>query len=336
MKTLAVVSLSVLISGPVLLAQSVISAKSGLVHYVEGDVQSGGAPVVVKTGSYVELKEKQTLTTREGRAEVLLTPGALLRLGENSSLRMITNRLIDTRMELEAGSAVIEAAELGRDHGVTMVVAQASVVLRKKGIYRFDTAPAKLRVFDGEALVEDGHGKTLVSGGKMLALDGSAQVAHFDRNDTDELDRWSRRRGELIARANVSAANSLRQSGYSLYSSAWGWNPYYGMWTFLPYRGSLSSPYGYRYWSPVSVAQFFYTPRSSYSGGYSGGNYSSGSSGSGYSSMPASSSGYSGAADSASSAAPSHSVSTSASGSASSSIGQSGGSSGGGGGGHHR
>ena len=50
-------------------------------------------------------------TTEEGLAEVLLPPGFTLRLGENSSIRMITNRLIDTRVELSTGSAIVDALE---------------------------------------------------------------------------------------------------------------------------------------------------------------------------------------------------------------------------------
>ena len=84
------------------LAQSVISARSGLIHYVEGQVYLGDQPVETKFGSFPEVKENGQLRTEDGRAEVLLTPGVFLRLGENSSFRMVTNRLIvDTRNALK-------------------------------------------------------------------------------------------------------------------------------------------------------------------------------------------------------------------------------------------
>ena len=35
----------------------------------------------------------------------------LLRMGDNASLKMLTNRLIDTRLELLSGSHIVEAAE---------------------------------------------------------------------------------------------------------------------------------------------------------------------------------------------------------------------------------
>src|SRR4051812_40320972 len=65
-------------------AQSVISAHSGLIHYVEGQTFLDSNPVEVKISKFPEMKENMELTTKDGRAEVLLNPGAFLRVGENS------------------------------------------------------------------------------------------------------------------------------------------------------------------------------------------------------------------------------------------------------------
>ena len=67
------------------LAQSVISAKSGLIHYVEGRVLLAGEPVESHLGTFPDIKENAQLRTEEGRAEVLLTPGVVLRIGESSA-----------------------------------------------------------------------------------------------------------------------------------------------------------------------------------------------------------------------------------------------------------
>ena len=79
--------------------QSVISARSGLVHYVEGQVTIDDKAVDVKYSQFPEVKENQVLKTEDGRAEVLLNPGVFLRVAENSSFRMVSNRLTDTRVE---------------------------------------------------------------------------------------------------------------------------------------------------------------------------------------------------------------------------------------------
>jgi FecR protein len=257
-------------------AQPVISAKSGLLSYVEGQVKLNDQPVEFSTTRFADVKENSIVTTLDGRAEVLLTPGVTLRMGENSSLRMITNRLVDTRVELLTGSAVVEADMISKDTSVTVVVQQGSVALPKAGLYRFDAAPAEVKVFKGDAEVEIAGQTKVVSSAHMLSLaTETASIEKFDTEDTDALDRWSHRRGSYLAMANTSAARSLVSSGSVPYtwgmmgcSSAWGYNNYYGMMTFIPCTGSLWSPYGYRFWSPYSIrGAYWVNPPVLYGGG---------------------------------------------------------------------
>src|SRR5262249_1429144 len=70
-------------------AQSVISARSGLIHYAEGRVLLDGKPVEVKLTAFPQIKDNVALSAEDGRAEVLLNPGVFLRIGENSAVRMI-------------------------------------------------------------------------------------------------------------------------------------------------------------------------------------------------------------------------------------------------------
>ncbi len=247
-------------------AQPVISAKSGLLSYVEGQVTLNDQAVEYSTTRFADVKENSIVKTEDGRAEVLLTPGVTLRMGENSSLRMITNRLVDTRVEMLSGSAVVEADMIAKDTNVTVVVGQASVALPKAGLFRFDVSPAQLKVFKGDAEVEVAGQTKLVSGAHMLSLASeSASIEKFDTEDTDSLDRWSHRRGSYLAMANTSAARSLVSSGGVPYawgmagcSSAWGYNSYYGMMTFIPCSGSLWSPYGYQFWSPYAIGRAYW------------------------------------------------------------------------------
>jgi hypothetical protein len=330
------------------LAQPVISAKSGLISYVEGKVYLSDQIVEPSPTHFPDVKENALVRTAEGRAEVLLTPGVVLRLGENSSFKMLTNRLIDTRLELLTGSAVVEADEIAKDTNVTLVCKDGTVLLGKKGLYRFDTAPARLKVFDGLATVQIAGQLVEVAGGKMLVLGGAiASVEKFNKEDTDNLDNWSRRRGELVAMANVSAAKQVHDSGCAGLSfvtptstsqpcpsnpcaPGWRYNPWYGLITYIP-CGTAWSPYGYRYWSPQNVARAYYMPPpvNRGSGGYGGG--------AAYPTMAPTSGGYSGtvaAAPSGSSGPSMSSGSTAASSAGSSSVGH--GSSAGGNGGRGR
>jgi hypothetical protein len=252
-------------------AQPVISAKSGVIAYVEGKVFLGDQAVEYSVTKFPEMKEGAVVRTEDGRAEILLTPGVALRLGENASLKMITNRLIDTRLELVSGSAVIEADEIGKDNNVTIVSGSASVALSKAGIYRIDSTPGSVKVFKGQAEVSLNGEVIPVGSGRMMMLTGAkASVEKFNTEETDALDNWSHRRGEYLAMANASAAKSIRDSGgYGSYGNygpgigagclnSWAFNQWYGLYTYMPCRGSLYSPYGYRFWSPLTVMNAYY------------------------------------------------------------------------------
>jgi FecR protein len=253
-------AVALLLAGIPASGQQVISARSGLVSYVEGQVYMGNQLVDPQFGHFPTLGENAILRTQEGRAEMLLNPGVFLRLSENSSVKMITNRLIDTRLELLQGSAVVEADQIAKDNNVTLVANEAAISMTKAGVYRVDAEPGSLKVYSGDAQVQRGDQYVNVTGGKMLNLaDEAASVQKFDTKDTDALDRWSERRGEYAAVANVSAAKSMLDNGGGMLTTGiWQWNPWYGMMTFIPAAGMLWSPYGYGFWSPVLVTQALY------------------------------------------------------------------------------
>src|SRR5208337_4689302 len=115
-------------------AQSVISAHSGVLHYYEGDLTVEGQAPHQKAGTFAEVKEKQDLQTQVGRAEVLLTPGVFLRIGENSGVRMLSNKLTDTQVEFLKGSAIVDFVEVAKDNQVTMNYQDYKVTFVKKGI----------------------------------------------------------------------------------------------------------------------------------------------------------------------------------------------------------
>jgi len=256
-------------------AQTVISAKSGLIHYVEGRVYVGDQQIESKFGEFPDLKDNAQLRTEEGRAEVLLTPGVFLRVGDHSAIRMVTNRLIDTRVEFLAGSALVEVDELLKDNGVTIVYKDYAVQIEKKGMYRFDSEPPVLHVYDGAAMVlYDGKSEE-VKPSHLLEMNGELKTAHFDKDkSTDELYLWSRDRSQYLAMANVAAAQSVNNSGMYWGSSAWAWNPFFGMYTFIPMSGAYYNPFGWGFYSPYSVYSYLYNQP--YYGGYYPGSVSSG------------------------------------------------------------
>jgi hypothetical protein len=256
-------------------AQSVISAHSGVIHFVEGQVTLEGQPVQPKFAEFPDVKNGQTLAAQDGRAEVLLTPGVILRIGENSSFKMISNSRADTRLEIVTGSAIIEVGELLASNAITLVYGDAHIELIKKGLYRVDADPGKLRVYEGEARVTAGSQTLIARKGRAVVLGAVLDMSGFDVKDADALMRWASRRAEYLAQANVSAARSASSLGYlgggSGYGGmgSWAWNPWYGMFTYMPYgNGMYYSPFGYPYYSPYNVG--YYMPVG-HSGGGGGG-----------------------------------------------------------------
>jgi hypothetical protein len=242
-----------------------------MVNYVEGKVLLDGKPVETKFGVFPQMKNDSQLRTEDGRAEVLLSPGSFLRVGENSGVKMVSDRLTDTRLEFLGGSAVVECGELAKDEALTVTYKDATISLLRKGLYRFDGEPAQLKVYDGEASVTKAGRTLTVKRSHLLPLEGVAVAAKFD-DQGDSLTSWARRRSQYVAMANVSAARQAGQYG-SWGSNGWAWNPYFGMYTYLPMAGSYSNYWGYRFWSPSDV-YFIYVPSQSRYGGSGSGSSS--------------------------------------------------------------
>lgn len=280
--------------------QSALSAHSGMIHYVEGDpgqVLLDGQPVDPKFGEFPEVKNNQVLQAQEGRAEVLLTPGVFLRIAEHSSFKMLSNRLSDTAIEVLSGSTLFEVDELLKDNAITVRYKDATVSLSKRGLYRFDAEESRLRVYDGDAQAIYGVKTVEVHKGRQVELDEALTSTSFDVKDTDSFYNWASRRSEYVAAANVSSARAAGTSGYgggpgctsmastnqtvcnggygSPYGSpygSWAWNPYYGMFTYVPAFGYGYSPFGWSLYSPYTVGAIFvpglYSPYATGARGY--------------------------------------------------------------------
>jgi hypothetical protein len=270
------------------MAQLVAPSKSGMVSYIEGEVRIDDQLIpdpIVATFPY--MKENGALRTLQGRAEVQMLPGWAMRLGEGSLLHMVTNRFIDTRVELMEGSGVVQVPEIQKDNSLTVVLANAAVTIAKAGDYHFDASPARLKVFAGEANVKIGNETVVVGGGKMVNVDGAlASVEKFNKEDLDSLDRWSARRGELTAAANASSARQVYDAngrsapcyatnvtpgaipGTTPCVGTLRWNPWYGLWTYIPYGGMVCDPFwGYCYYNPMRVYSTYYAPTIIYNQG---------------------------------------------------------------------
>jgi hypothetical protein len=255
--TIAILAIAVAVSAS---AQPILSAKSGVIAGVEGKVLIDNQEVQPSVTHFPEVKEGAVLRTEDGRVELMLPPGFMLRMGENGTLKMLANRLIDTRVDLQKGSAVVEVDQTKPDYNVVVALKDGVVSLSKAGVYRFDSDPARIKVFRGMATVEIGGQSVMVATGKLLALAGGATAAEkFDIEQTDSLDNWSQHRAEAMAMANLSGAKYSNDSYSQPDGNTWVYNPYYGMYTYVPMTGTMCNPfYGLCFYSQLSAFRAFY------------------------------------------------------------------------------
>jgi len=160
------------------------------------------------------VRQNSVLRTRYGLAEVLLGPCSAVRVGQNSALRLSDASVIHPRLELLAGSVVIEISGLARESNVTLETKSGSVMMARTGVYRVDFLPELLKVFMGRATFRTGDRRFDVGSGRILSLPVGASE-RFDRRPSDELDRWSTRRTAELAEtraANAGAALELANS----------------------------------------------------------------------------------------------------------------------------
>lgn len=240
------------------------STQPGLINFVEGIVYLNNAVLPQDVKDLGRMKEGESLHTLDGRVEILLSPGVFLRVDEMSKIKMLSNRLLGTRVEIAAGSVLVECVEVHRYNEIDFLHNGAFVRLKKKGLYRIDTFPARLRVYDGEAEARLPFGAVadIKKGREVMLMTGAN--GKFNRKEEDNLTRWSHVRAEFLASVNLAAARALLNSDILWQLSAWRWSDHFHCYAYIPYNRGIHSYYGYRYWNPFEVhrtfAQYNYRP----------------------------------------------------------------------------
>ena len=120
------------------LAQVAISTTPGLLHYAEGQVYLDEDQVELEPAQFATLKSGQRFRVGDGRAELLLSPRALLWMGKDSELEFLSDDLLNVKVRLNQGSAVIQVMESSgiKDAGpLSVVCGQTEVQLAGTGLY---------------------------------------------------------------------------------------------------------------------------------------------------------------------------------------------------------
>lgn len=252
--------------------QSVVSTHSGVVYFFEGSVFIGDQPLEQKFGKFPDIGEGRELRTGKGRAEVLLTPGVFLRVGENSSIKMVSANLSDTRVELTSGSAILESTEANAADNVSLIYKNWDVRLAEEGVLRIDAEPGQVNVYKGQAEVHTNgeEARVTVTTGQNLPLASVLVPQDTTVASNDPFKAWAMSRSQDISSDNATAKGIVDDPGtvdsagfaagaYSYYPQAIvpGLGYPYGMSFWSPFQSNLSSvyfpPYLYSYGSIYSM-----------------------------------------------------------------------------------
>jgi hypothetical protein len=206
-----------------------------MIHFVYGRATLDGEPLRTVESAFPHMKAGQVFRTEGGRAEVLLSPSAFLRVSENSSLRMVDTRLEESHVDIDAGVALVEVVSLPKSNRIRVGVGETVTELRRAGLYRFDAGARTLSVYRGEAELRAGDTTVKAKRGKQVLLEAGLAVSKFDTNDTDTLHRWAARRSLRLALASRA---TRRASRWSYMGMGWMWSGDYGM----SFRSARAAP----------------------------------------------------------------------------------------------
>jgi len=233
-----------------------VSAKPGAVNFIQGEVSVNGESVWTSNLKSTFLGANDVIVVKNGKAEVLLTPGVFLRLGDNSEVRMIKPSLIETQLEIVSGESMIEVDDLVPGSSIAIMDHGSSTTLVKPGLYRF--SERSIATLEGKAEVALGDKKIDLKKDKEVQIGDTLVLGKVDLSQDDELFAWSNTRAQYNAAATYAGSTQAYQAGgygFSSYSSpGWYWNSPFNSYMWMPGNGAFYCPFGYGFYGPGVVA----------------------------------------------------------------------------------
>jgi hypothetical protein len=252
--------------------RDVISAKPGAINYVAGSAFLDGRPISQKQIGKTFLSPNDVVSTDMGKAEILLSPGVFMRIGNNAAVRMVSLSLINIQARVLRGEAMLEVDEITKDNQLGIIAGAGSAQVQEPGLYRFtaDGQPA-IAVISGKAEVSYQGQNVHLHKGREVVFAQTLEKRKFDAKKDDDLYAWSNSRSEYNAAASYQTARTAWQNvgvpsawggylgwgGYGLNAwnnPGWAWNPMFGSWAWMPGADmAFFSPFGYGFFAPSVV-----------------------------------------------------------------------------------
>ena len=252
-----------------------LSAIQGDVSVQRGD---SGDWVAATINTPLEAGDRVS-TGNGGRAEVQLDYANVIRLDENSTIK-ITD-LTATHIQIQAGQGLVEYSVFKNSQTDAEIDTPNSAVHPlRDGDYRIQVngdSDSQLIVRSGQAEVSEPQGSTRIESGQMIDVQGTdnPQYQTLDASPKDDFDQWNENRDRTILDAqswqhtdryytgtqdldghghweNVPDYGQVwvpdQDSGWAPYRDGqWVWEPYYG-WTWQSNESWGWAPYHYGRW----------------------------------------------------------------------------------------
>jgi ferric-dicitrate binding protein FerR (iron transport regulator) len=216
------------------------SPKAGFVNAVQGQANVRASDMA---------REDQSIkTSASSFLEILLAPGAFLRLDENSEVKIDSAGLNDVVVQVVSGDALIEDIASEPRLPIRVIVGGAKLLISTSGLYRF--TPDTASIING-ALRLGSKDEETAGSATLVRVTNKEYVTEDLPAETEPgaLDLWSAQRSDLLARANFMADYAEPYANFFLYAnpsphlSAWIYSPSVNGFTFVP-RLKRESHYG--------------------------------------------------------------------------------------------
>ncbi len=174
-------------------------ANPGTLNYVEGQASIEGQALTSHSVGQAQVDAGQYIATSNGKAEVLLTPGVFLRLGNDTTVKMISPNLTRTEVAVEHGRATIEVDQLYKQNTLLIDQKGGQTQILKNGLYEFNADNSSMRVFNGETNVYPGDNH-----------DTNIKPIKSERKSSTHSQRRPRQPAEVRCKADPGPRRSLR------------------------------------------------------------------------------------------------------------------------------
>lgn len=226
----------------------------GALNVTQGQVAVDGSPAPAQSTRGERLRAGQVIETQHGKAELLLTPGSFLRIGDHAKVQMVSSSLEHTAVRLDRGKALLDAG-VKYNRNLTVFMDGARVRIKRHGLYGFNAVQRKVSVLHGKAMVFASDKRVTLKGKRALKITRHSplQVRRLNVRafKSSGLYRWNSARNRYEANARRSVQRTLAQTGH-WYGPGWYWSHYWGFYAYLPssgaYWGPYAGPYYYQPW----------------------------------------------------------------------------------------